>query len=307
MKLKIVTAISDSVTEQKISSLLFTQGFDILYRALSPSNLLKFIMSNSEAMIIVYSNNFLSNSDLANIVKLNNKNRFVEVSLDSFSALELLSDLSNLSQNNKTYNVERLKNVCAVIGTPGSPGVSTLTNFLAQYLSGAVIAANHHNLRPKSSAKTIIISFDALSEGIKSLNSNKIFIDSGSTINLTNTFSDRRVNSRWLKEVVGTCSQLLYVAKSDDLGIEYLAKFVSDLENLIDPPEITFILNQQKFDRSGQELQTRFRNLINGSRYYILPFTNRLTQEIPLKGIKTSYWRANSYQKQIAKIGAQWL
>ncbi len=98
MKLKIVTAISDSGTEQKISSLLFTQGFDILYRALSPSNLLKFIMSNSEAMIIVHSNNFLSNSDLANIVKLNNKNRFVEVSLDSFSALELLSDLSNLSQ-----------------------------------------------------------------------------------------------------------------------------------------------------------------------------------------------------------------
>jgi hypothetical protein len=271
LKLKIVTAISDSGTEQKISSLLFTQGFDILYRALSPSNLLKFITSNSEAMIIVHSNNFLSNSDLANIVKLNNKNRFVEVSLDSFSALELLSDLSNLSQNNKTYNVERLENVCAVIGTPGSPGVSTL------------------------------------SEGIKSLNSNKIFIDSGSTINLTNTFSDRRVNSRWLKEVVGTCSQLLYVAKSDDLGIEYLAKFVSDLENLIDPPEITFILNQQKFDRSGQELQTRFRNLINGSRYFILPFTNRLTQEIPLKGIKTSYWRANSYQKQIAKIGAQWL
>ncbi|MEY3904186.1 MAG: hypothetical protein RIT08_102, partial [Actinomycetota bacterium] len=168
MKLKIVTAISDSGTEQKISSLLFTQGFDISYRALSPTTLLNFITSNSEAMIIVHSNNFLSNSDLANIVKLNNKNRFVEVSLDSFSALELLSDLSNLSQNNKTYNVERLKNVCAVIGTPGSPGVSTLTNFLALYLSGAVIAASHHNLRPKSSAKTIIISFDALSESVKS-------------------------------------------------------------------------------------------------------------------------------------------
>ena len=108
-----------------------------------------------------------------------------------------------------------------------------------------------------------------------------------------------------MKEVVGTSRQLLYVAKSNDLGIEYLTKFVSDSENLIDPPEIIFILNQQKFDRSGQEMQTKFRTLINGSRYFILPFTNRLTQEVPLKGIKTSYWRANSYQKQIAKIGAQ--
>jgi hypothetical protein len=305
--LKIVTAISDSNTEQKISSLLFSQGFDISYRALSLSNLIKFITSNSEPMIILHSNNFLSSSDLGNIVKLNNKNRFVEVSLDSYSALELLSDLSNLSQNNKIYNVERLNNVCAVIGTPGSPGVSTLSNFLALYVSGVVIAASHHNLRPKSSAKTLIISLDALSESIKSFNSSKIFIDSGSTINLTNTFSDRRVNSRWLKEVVGTSRQLLYVAKSNDLGIEYLTKFVSDLENLIDPPEITFILNQQKFDRSGQEMQTKFRNLINGSRYFILPFTNRLTQEVPLKGIKTSYWRANSYQKQIAKIGTQLL
>jgi hypothetical protein len=305
--LKIITAISNVDTEQIISSLLFTQGFDISYRALSFSNLFKFIKSNSEPMIIVHSNNFFTISELGNVLKLNNKNRFIEVNLDSFSALELLSDLSNLSQNIKTYRVERLNNVCAVMGTPGSPGVSTLTNFLALHLSGAVIAASHHNLRPKSSAKTLIITLEALTESIKSLNSTRILIDSGSAINLTSTFSDRRVNSRWLKEVVGTCSQLFYVAKSDDLGIEYLAKFVSDLENLIDPPEITFILNQQRFDRSGQEMQTRFRSLINGSRYFILPFTNRLAQEVSRKNMKTSYWRANSYQKQIAKIGAQLL
>lgn len=303
--MKVVTAIADSETEKIITSLLYSQGFEILYRALSVSNLAKFIVNNPESVIIVYSNKFLNGSDLSNIIKLNNKNRFVEVSLDSFSALELLSDLSNLNQNYKTSNVERLNNVCAVLGTPGSPGVSTLTNFLALHVSGVVIAASQHNLRPKGSAKTLVISLDALSENIKALNTKKIIIDSGSTINLTSTFSDRRSNSRWLKEVLGTCSQLFYVAKADDLGIEYLANFVNDLKNLIDSPEITFILNQQKFDRSGQEIQARFRSLIKGSSYFILPFTNRLNQEVPLKSMRSTYWRANSYQKQIAKIGAQ--
>lgn len=305
--MRIVTSILDSNQEVMVSSLLFSQGFEITYRALSINSLLKFLENQIEPVIIVYSVKSFATNDLKNVVGANSTHRFIEVDLENFSPIKLLSDLSNIEVNYKNYNIERLNNVYAVVGTPGSPGVSTLTNHLAVYVSGVIFVGNHHNLRPNTSTQVISTSSETIGESFKSFKSNRIIIDSGATTNLTSTFSDRRLNSRWLKEVIATANQLFYVVKSDSLGISYLDLFISDFKNLINPPDITFILNQQKFDRVSQENQTRFMSLTSGSKNFILPYSNRLTQSMPLKNSKGSIWRTNSYQKQIAKIGAQLL
>lgn len=305
--MKIVTSILNPDQEKLITSLLFSQGCEITFRALSINSLIKFLANQLESVVVVYSTEFFAHSDLKEVIGINSKHRFIEVNLESFSPIKLLSDLSNIEVNYKTYSLERLNNVYAVMGTYGSPGVSTLSNFLAEYVSGIILAASHHNLRPKSNTRVVITSPENLGESVKSVIGNRIIIDSGAAINLTSTLVDRRLNSRWLKEVIGTANQLLYIIKSDNSGISYLDSFVSDFKNLINPPDITYILNQQKFDRISQENQNRFRSLISGSRNFILPYTNRVTLARPLKRSESSIWRTNSFQKQIAKIGAQLL
>lgn len=305
--MKIVTSIPNPDQEKLITSLLFSQGCEITYRALSINSLIKFLANQLESVVVVYSSKFFTHSDLKKVVGIYSKHRFIEVNPESFSPIKLLSDLSNIEVNYKTYSLERLNNVYAVMGTYGSPGVSTVSNFLAEYVSGIILTASHHNLRPNSKTRVVFTSPENLGESIKSVMGNRIIIDSGATINLTSTLVDRRLNSRWLKEVIGTANQLFYIIKSDNIGISYLDSFVSDFKNLINPPEITYILNQQKFDRISQENQNRFRSLIAGSRNFILPYANRLTLARPVKRSETSNWRTNSYQKQIAKIGAQLL
>ena len=305
--MKIVTSILNPDQEKLVTSLLFSQGCEIMFRALSINSLIKFLANQIESVVVVYSTEFFANSDLKKVIGINSKHRFIEVNPESFSPIKLLSDLSNIELNYKTYSLERLNNVYAVMGTYGSPGVSTLSNFLAEYLSGIILTAGHHNLRPKSNTRVVITSPENLGESVKSVIGNRIIIDSGAAINLTSTLVDRRLNSRWLKEVIGTANQLLYIIKSDNNGISYLDSFVSDFKNLINPPDITYILNQQKFDRVSQENQNRFNSLIAGSRNFILPYINRVTLAKPLKRSETSNWRTNSFQKQIAKIGAQLL
>jgi hypothetical protein len=305
--MKIVTSILNPDQEKLITSLLFSQGCEITFRALSINSLIKFLANQLESVVVVYSTEFFAHSDLKKVIGINSKHRFIEVNPEPFSPIKLLSDLSNIEVNYKTYSLERLNNVYAVMGTYGSPGVSTLSNFLAEYVSGIILAASHHNLRPKSNTRVVITSPENLGESVNSVIGNRIIIDSGAAINLTSTLVDRRLNSRWLKEVIGTANQLLYIIKSDNSGISYLDSFVSDFKNLINPPDITYILNQQKFDRISQENQNRFRSLISGSRNFILPYTNRVTLARPLKRSESSIWRTNSFQKQIAKIGAQLL
>ena len=181
--MKIVTAITDPDKEKYITSLLFSQGCNIVFRALSVINLKKFISNQTEPLIILYTKRFFTNPELQEFLKLNIKHRYVEVNLQNFSASKLLSEISTLEHSQKSYDIERISRVAAVLGTPGSPGVSTVANFLASYVSGEVIAASHHNLRPKSNTRVLNSSPDTFTEDIKSSQAAKIIVDAGSTLN----------------------------------------------------------------------------------------------------------------------------
>jgi hypothetical protein len=95
------------------------------------------------------------------------------------------------------------------------------------------------------------------------------------------------------------------VVKSNTQGINYLTEFIKDFSNLINPPSITVILNQQRFDRSSQEIQSSFKELMSGYSNFVLPFTSRIEVDSSSKQGKSSIWGMNSFQKQLAKIAAQ--
>jgi hypothetical protein len=163
-----------------------------------------------------------------------------------------------------------------VLGPPGAPGVFTLTDYLSIKLSVKIICSNQNNFRPNNKVDVLSISPNNLTRTIKDNLAAKIIIDAGSSINIARTASDRRFGAMWISEVIGSCDKLLYVIKSDICGLKYLKSFVKDFKNLLDPPKVICILNQQQFNRNGQEIQIEFKGLIQDSKYFIVPFSTNL-------------------------------
>lgn len=303
--MRIVTAISDSESEEIVTSLLFSQGFEIAFRAISLYSLYNFISNQKDSFVVIYDYSFESKLDFRKSFKFDSQHRYIRFEPKTFNPAVILSEISSFKHNYLATSIERLPNVTSVMGTPGAPGVSTLANFLGLILECTLVCSSHQNLRPLGNAIVKNISPENIIPSLKDNLNNQILIDAGSSVNLTSTLSDRRVGARWLREVVGSSSQLIYVVKSNTQGINYLTEFMKDFSNLINPPSITVILNQQRFDRSSQEIQSSFKKLMGGYSNFVLPFNSRIEVDSSSKQVRSSIWGMNSFQKQLAKIAAQ--
>ena len=303
--MKIVTAISDSESEELVTSLLFSQGFEIAFRALSLHSLYNFINNQEDSFVVIYDHSFESKLEFRKSIKLDSQHRYIRFESKKLNPAMILSEISSFKHNYLATSIERLPNVISVMGSPGSPGVSTLANYLGLILECTVVCSSHQNLRPLGSTIIKNISPENIIPVLKENFNDQILIDAGSTMNLTSTLSDRRVGARWLREIVGSSSQLIYVVKSNTQGINYLTEFIKDFNNLINPPVITVILNQQRFDKLSQEIQGSFMDIMGGYSNFVLPFTSRIEVDSSSKQGKSWIWGMNSFQKQLAKIAAQ--
>lgn len=302
--MRIVTAISDSESEAVVTSLLVSQGFEIAFRALSLYSLYHFVINQKDSLVVIYDQSIESKLEFRKNFKLDGQHRFVRFDSRTFNPALILAEISSFEYNHPSTSIERLPNVLSVMGSPGAPGVSTLANFLGLILECTVVCSSHQNLRPFCNTIVKKISPENIIPILKDNSNNQILIDAGSSINLTSTLSDRRAGARWFREVVGSSSQLIYVVKSNTLGIEYLSEFMKDFSNLINPPVMTAILNQQRFDRSSQEIQSRFKKLLDGYSNFVLPYTSRIEVDSSNNQGRSSIWEINSFQKQVAKIAA---
>lgn len=190
-----------------------------------------------------------------------------------------------------------------VIGSPDSPGISTITNHLATKLSATLITSTHHNLRPLGSSKVNQIMAPQLIKKIEELGNDQILIDGGSTISLTKTLADRRVSAQWLSQSISCSRYLIYVVKSEENGVTYLSELINDFNNLISAPNLICVLSQQRFDRFGQLIQKRFADLATSYPLLALPYDRGAIRAMNSPQSKYQFWRSNAYSKQIAKIG----
>ena len=92
---------------------------------------------------------------------------------------------------------------------------------------------------------------------------------------------------------------------SDDNGINYLEQFTKDFINLINPPKIIYILNKQRFDRSGQLIQRQFLELTTGFESNQVPFDFRAQRLLCNTNKRLVFWQSDTFSKQINKIGVQ--
>lgn len=303
-RLDLITAISNSDQEEKIAALLHSQGCNIIYRALNSDLLTAFLASNQSTVSLVYSQDFMTAAKLKELSTSFAGLRLIKLTED-LTSQELLKQLAQISRPPLLHQLARANNLIAILGTPGSPGISTITNHLAVFKSAQVIAAEHHNLRPQSSAKVETIAASELDKKLVALGGGLAIIDSGISVALTKTISDRRMNALWLSHSLACAGKLVYVLEANDNGISYLAEFVSDFKNILNPPPIFYVLNQQRFDRRGQSIQRKFLEVVGNQPSFQIPQDYRSIRSQEGAAWPNNFWRSTTFNKQIQKIGNQ--
>ena len=302
LKLNLITAISSSDQEEIVASLLYSQGCNIIYRAITLDGLTKFLSELKTLVSVLYSKEFSSQAELIKLIKVFKQHNFIEIE-DRFDPLTLISNLAGITRPALLQQLVRLDNLVTVIGSPDSPGISTITNHLAIELSASLITSNHHNLRPLGLSKVNQIPASELGKTLEEFGKDQLIIDGGSTTSLTKILADRRVNAQWLSQSISCSRYLVYIVKSGENGMTYLSEFISDFNNLIKAPLLICVLNQQRFDRYGQVIQKRFNDLASSYPMFALPYDFGAIRAVNSPQSKFKFWRNSAFSNQIAKIG----
>ena len=302
LKLNLITAISSSDQEEIVASLLYSQGCNIIYRAITLEGLTKFLSELKTLVSVLYSKEFGSQAELTKLIKVFKQHNFIEID-NRFDPLSLISNLAGITRPALLQQLVRLDNLVTVIGSPDSPGISTITNHLAIELSASLITSNHHNLRPLGLSKVNQIPASELGKTLEEFGKDQLIIDGGSTTSLTKILADRRVNAQWLSQSISCSRYLVYIVKSGDNGMIYLSEFISDFNNLINAPMLICVLNQQRFDRYGQVIQKRFSDLASSYPIFALPYDIGAIRAMNSPQSKYKFWRNSAFSNQIAKIG----
>ena len=302
LKLNLITAISSSDQEEIVASLLYSQGCNIIYRAITLDGLTKFLSELKTLVSVLYSKEFGSQAELTKLIKVFKQHNFIEID-DRFDPLSLISNLAGITRPALLQQLVRLDNLVTVIGSPDSPGISTITNHLAIELSASLITSNHHNLRPLGLSKVNQIPASELGKTLEEFGKDQLIIDGGSTTSLTKMLADRRVNAQWLSQSINCSRYLVYIVKSGENGMTYLSEFISDFNNLINAPMLICVLNQQRFDRYGQVIQKRFNDLASSYPIFALPYDIGAIRAMNSPQSKFKFWRNSAFSNQIAKIG----
>ena len=302
LKLNLITAISSSDQEEIVASLLYSQGCNIIYRAITLDGLTKFLSELKTLVSVLYSKKFGSQAEFTKLIKVFKQHNFIEID-DRFDPLSLISNLAGITRPALLQQLVRLDNLVTVIGSPDSPGISTITNHLAIELSASLITSNHHNLRPLGLSKVNQIPASELGKTLEEFGKDQLIIDGGSTTSLTKILADRRVNAQWLSQSISCSRYLVYIVKSGDNGMTYLSEFISDFNNLINAPMLICVLNQQRFDRYGQVIQKRFNDLASFYPIFALPYDIGASRAMNSSQSKYKFWRNSAFSNQIAKIG----
>ena len=306
INLNLVTAISSSEQEEKVAALLFSQGCNIIYRALNLQLLSKFLPTSQLNLSIVYSKDFCDANELNIIISKYKQHRFILLDEKNEQA-QLMIALSQINRPPLIHRLERIENLTTIIGSPGAPGISTIANQIAAQISATVICANHHNLRPIAKSKVLNIQASELNKHLPTLATGAVVIDAGAVLLLTQTLADRRMNAHWLSESVACASKLIYVINANENGISYLAQFLNDFQKVIDPPPIIYLLNKQRFDRIGRVIQGKFLELVSSWPNIQIPYDHSIQLLAGVAVSKYSFSHNTAFSKQIVKIGKQLL
>ena len=289
-QLQVVTAIGDAESEDYIAQLLFSQGWNIVYRAFDMAALLGFFEKRSKEMrtVLVFKDD-LSGFDSEKIeLLISPTTTMINLSGVAMSAHSVMSFIRSQLRlplivgkpNSEIYapNTPTLSKVKSILvsGTPGAPGKSTIAINLA--LSNKLPI---YDFDFKSPSIEYLISRSELdikllkTEDLKPREfkptSNSI-IDLGNMPSLGEMVNDRRWHASLINSVFESASQLIFVVKASGLSLLRLEKFIKDFPILLRKIPIIYTLNQAGNSREERALERKFLKMVEGESSVVIPY-----------------------------------
>jgi hypothetical protein len=296
-----ITAIINSECEAEVANLLFSHGNNIIYRALTFTALTNYLIEHkeNEQLTIIYSTDLIKKDEISRVSKLFASTRFIPVVSNKFDATELIACISESIRKPMVRGRERLDNLIAVLGSPSSPGVSTIANQIAARFNDAqLISLKSDAYRTPISSANKLMEVENLDFINKISSDSRYVMDAGSTVALTSTLTDRRLSGQLQDLVLSCAKRIIYVIRADTHGINHLSKFIADYQNLILPPAITYLLNQQRFDSAARLVNTQFLSIVSGKDHLQLPFDHRAATRYPI-GDRSKLFTYSTFSKQL--------
>ena len=287
--LHVITAISDADDEDFIAQLLHSQGWKILYRAIEWSGAKAAILDSMERTVFIFSSD-VRGFIASELLPLENEN-LIAVTIDGveIAAHPLMSLIRERIKSPPPLRARALPSPAPInttksvliTGTSGAPGRSSIALALA------------HEFAIQSEIE--IIDADAGSQSLEYLAGDKDFdsklhlltldltvrpsslpesnrtlrlIDIGAMPPLADVLADRRWQGALIHSSLAQSQCIVYIAKSDGLGLLRLERFLHELPLLTSSVPVLFILNQVGPTRLDKAMNERFEHIMDGRAHF---------------------------------------
>ena len=291
-QLEVVTAIGDADFEDYIAQLLYSQGWNIVYRALEMDALINYLENRPPELrtIIVYKRDLInfeqarldtlasSTFTCINLDEVSNTAHDVMLHIRSQIRLPLISGakiLETITQLN-----ERKFQTILVTGTSGAPGRSTIALNLAQEkkyqiidfdFKAPAIAYLCENLNIEVEFKKLEIE-----KPREYLAESDCIVDIGALGSLDELVNDRRWSAALLNSVLESTSNLIYVCRPNILSMRRLEKFIREFPILLRKIPLTYVFNLAGNSREERYLEKQFIKMMAGENYLVIPSDSRI-------------------------------
>ena len=292
--LHVITGMSDADDEDFVAQLLHSQGWQIAYRAIDWDGAREALAQIHSRAAFIYSAD-LRGLDLNALRTLENE----ELTLICIDDTPIASHpLMTLIRNKiRSPYIPRLvvtetptpqRATVVVTGSTGAPGRSTVALALAEEFAKLrtveILDADVHSqtLDYLLGEKELNQGFKLLTLDIASkpahlppLSADLRVVDAGALPPLSDVLNDRRWKGSLMHELMTESQCILYVVKSDGLGLLKLESFMRELPLLTKRIPVIYILNQLGGTRLEKSVSERFSLLMSERSHFMIAHENR--------------------------------
>ena len=284
-QLEVVTAIGDAENEDYVAQLLFSQGWNIIYRAFDMNSLQEFLNNRAKELrtVLVYRRD-LTDFDISII------DSFASPSLTAISLDDIAMNSHLIMQHIRTHlrlpliinkpqwsqeiqEPKKFKTIL-VTGTAGAPGRSTIAVNLALESNLPIV-----DLDFRSPAIKYLIERSDLNIPVLNLEEEKpreyrpsesAILDIGQLPPIGEMVNDRRWQAVLMNSAFEVATKLIYVCKANGLSLIRLTKFIEEFPILLRKIPIIYVFNLAGNSREERAMERGFSKIVAGESSIII-------------------------------------
>ena len=292
--IEVITGMSDAHNEDFVAQLLHSQGWHISYRAIDWSGAHAAISSATLRTAFIYTSD-LRGIDLELLHTLENEKLVLinidEVPISSHAIMTLIRNKIRAPFTPRlleTAAPRKSQPAILVTGSTGAPGRSSLAIALAEEFSKSMsVELIDADMDSQTldylvgervlNDRLALLTLDSAAKPahLPPISADLRVIDSGALPPLADVLNDRRWRGSLMHELVTKSQCIIYVVKSDGLGLLKLESFMQELPLLTKKVPVIYILNQLGSTRLEKSVSDRFSSLMSERSHFMIPHENR--------------------------------